>query len=468
MADIDRLPYQIEKQLQAVRSTLRSYVAARSALLVVLWLLIAFWLGGLLDYLPVRVGANETPRWLRMGLLVAMGLGSLWIIARWFAPLWLSPVANRSLALLIERHRPDFNNELVTTVELTGKDESEVSNPALHRAMLERVRSSAADKAATLNPTDLFNWQPIWGLSTATIFGLVMTIIAAIGIPGWMSRWSSRLFALSDQPWPRAAELRADGVQLAFPSFSGQLSADRVMIPFEEGVVYVPDGASVMFQVSANANARRVPEVCTLYYRSGDGTRGRANLLRVGSPRDGWQQFTLDGSPFDSLSNDLELSVVGLDARLRDLQIKVVEPAVIADMQLQCVYPTYLLDDFSSRPPQESLSYRAGLRIPEGTRVTLAGTANNELNQVQFMLLRSDDEPAAKEPMEGGLANAASATAERGPRIIEPNGRDFAIDLGVLRQNQVVEIRLLDGFGLPSEQIMRYEISIVEDEAPEV
>jgi hypothetical protein len=230
------------------------------------------------------------------------------------------------------------------------------------------------------------------------------------------------------------------------------------MIPFTDGIVHVPNGAAVMFQIAANAQARRVPEVCTLYYRSGDGTRGRANLRRVGSPRDGWQQFTLDGSPFDGINNDLELSVVGLDARLRDLRVAVVESAVIADMQLQCTYPPYLLDDLSSRPPRENMAYRAGLRIPEGTHVVLAGTSNSELNQVQYLLLQG----------EARSADAGSSALENKPQTIQPQGKQFAIDLGVLRRNQVVEIRLLDQYGLPSDQIMRYVITIVEDTPPEV
>lgn len=453
------LPAPVERQLQAVRRVLRAYLGTQTLLLIACWLLIVFWAGGLLDYLPVRAGSSETPRWLRAGLLAAMFLGSFWILLRWALPRWLTPVRDRSLALLIERSHPDLNNELVTAVELSALDHAEVSNPAVHEAMLDRVRHSVASRIEQVVPTQLFNWQPIWGTATVVAFGILVTAITAIAMPQWMGLWAERLFTLSDRPWPRAAELRADGVQVQFPTFTSQLSAQRVMLPFnDDGIVHVPAGATALLQVSANARAKKVPEVCTLYYRSADGTRGRANLRRVGAPRDGWQHFTLDGSPLDGISEDIELDVVGLDARLRNYRLEVVEPAVVSDLQLVCSYPSYLLDSLSSRPAQETLNYRAGMRIPEGTQLTLLGRSNSELSQVEYVVRQSS------------TASSSSDTAAPEPTIQStiPQGNEFRIELGELRKSQVVELRLIDAFGLPSDQILRYALSLREDTPPEV
>ncbi|MCA9157321.1 MAG: hypothetical protein KDA72_03285 [Planctomycetales bacterium] len=453
-SDNFRLSSAILSRLDELRRLLRRYVTAQGLLLIVLWLLIAFWLGGLIDYLPVTVGSSESPRALRIGLLAVMLAGSLWIAWKWIVVrLWVR-LENKSLALLLERNYPQLNNELITAVELSGQSSSDVANPTAYSAMLVRVHDSATEHIADVKPRELFNWQPLWAVGTATFFAIVVTVVAAVGMSDWTGRWSRRLFALTDEPWPRRAALRADGLQLQIPAFSTQLSAERVWLPFVEGVVRVPQGAAPLLQISADAGAPQVPEICTLYYRASDGARGRANLRRVGGPRDAWQPFTLDGPPLDGLSQNMHIDIVGLDARLRDLTIEVVEPAVIADMQLACEYPSYLLDSLSVRAQQETLEYRTGIVIPEGTDVTLRGTASGPLSRVDYLLHGATDQQGSEIQDEVRSLDCSDAT--------------FEIPLGKVAHSQVIEVRLLDQFGLSAEQIPRYVIAVREDTIPEV
>ncbi len=451
----------IVQTLGDLRRMLRRYVAIQGLLLIALWLMLAFWLGGLIDYLPVRVGANESPWGLRLGLLLVMAGVSLWILVRWvLARLWVK-VDDKSLALLVERLYPQLNSELVTVVELSERPSEEISNPIAYREMLQRTHRSASEHMGVVRPSELFDWQPLWAAGIATVFGLVITAVAALGMSDWMGRWSRRLFLLAEEPWPRQAALRADGLQLQVPAFSTQLAAQRVWLPFEDGQVRVPLGSTPVLQVSADAQAVRVPEVCTLFYRTSDGGRGRANLRRVGSPRREWQPFTLDGPPLDGLDSDIQIDVVGLDARLRDLSILVVEPAVIADMQLECVYPNYLLDSLSVRGARETLAYRSGMAVPEGTGLTLLGHASQPLSRVDYLLLSSQVESNPAEDK----SDQASVTAVRS---VECHGNEFQIPLDIVRSSQVIEVRLIDQYGLSAEQIPRYVISVREDSIPEV
>lgn len=431
--------------------------------MIALWLLLAFWLGGLIDYLPVTVGSSESPRALRIGLLVVMAAVSLWIAWRWIVVRLLGRPTDSSLALLLERHYPELDNELITAVELSNSHLSDsklsqISNPAAHRAMLDRVHRSATQRVAMVRPPDLFNWRPLWGAGIATLLAVLVTALAAVIMPAWIELWSKRLFTLSDQPWPRRAVLRVDGLQLQVPAFSTQLSAERVWLPFVNGVARVPQGAAPMLQVSAAADALQVPEICTLYYRTNDGSRGRANLRRVGAPRDAWQPFTIDGPPLDGLTQNIDMDVVGLDARLRNLTIEVVEPAVIAGMQLVCQYPSYLLDSLSVRAEQEAFDYRSGIFIPEGTDVTLSGTASGLLSRVDYLI-------------QGASMRAEQEAADELPhqvRSLQCSGTTFQIPLGKVAHSQVVEVRLIDQFGLSSAQIPRYSITVREDTIPEV
>ena len=252
----DRRTHGIEARvvhkLSAIAGLIRNYVIIEALLWIALWCLAIFWLGGMLDYLPVTAGASETPRAVRIGLLAVMGLGTGWILIVRLASRVFARLPEKSLALLVERKYPEFNNELVTAVELSNKAEADVSNPVAYRAMLGRVHESVGRRIEAVEPATLLNWQPIWGAGIAFGFAVVVTGIAALGMSSWMVQWSQRLFALSDKPWPRRASLNADGIQLQLPAFTGQLAAERVMIPFENGLARLPNGAAAQLQISAD------------------------------------------------------------------------------------------------------------------------------------------------------------------------------------------------------------------------
>lgn len=444
----------IVRKLSAVAALIRNYVIIEAVLLTALWCMTVFWLGGMLDYLPVTAGASETPRAVRVGILIVMALGAGWVLVMRLGRRLLTKLPSKSLALLIERKYPDFNSELVTAVELSNKPAVDVSNPAAYRQMLQRVNASVESRIKAVEPSELLNWQPIWGLGIAFGFAVAVTAIASLGMSSWMKQWSQRLFALSDEPWPRRALLNPDGIQLQLPPFTGQLAAERVMIPFENGLARLPSGAAAQLQISASTKAVAVPETCTLFYRANDGSRGRANLRRVGAAVAGWQQFTLEGPPLDGLTTDLEFDVVGLDARLRDLKLQVVDPAVVSDMQIECRYPTYLVDTLQNRPSVERLPYRAGMRIPQGSEVTLIGKSSIALKVVQYVV----------------RGTAQGTTSDNSLQIlnVEASGDEFQLPLGKLESSLVIEVRLLDQFGLSSDQIPRYLLTMQEDTAPEV
>lgn len=448
----------VAHKLSAIAGLIRNYVIIEALLWIALWCLAIFWLGGMLDYLPVTAGASETPRAVRIGLLVVMAIGSGWILVVRLASRVFARLPEKSLALLVERKYPAFNNELVTAVELSSKAEEDVSNPVAFRAMLGRVHESVGRRIDSVEPATLLNWQPIWGAGVAFGFAVVVTGIAAFGMSNWMLQWSQRLFALSDKPWPRRASLNADGIQLQLPAFTGQLAAERVMIPFENGLARLPNGAAAQLQISADTKAAALPETCTLFYRTDDGSRGRANLRRVGGPVAGWQQFTLEGPPLDGLTSDLEFDVVGLDARLRDLKLEVVEPTAISDMQIECRYPGYLIDSLASRPNVERLPYRSGQRIPQGTEVTLIGKSSSTLKQVQYVVRGTSVGTGGVAAGDGGLQIQSA----------EPNGSEFKVPLGQLNSSLVIEVRLIDHYGLSSDQIPRYLLTMQEDTVPEV
>jgi hypothetical protein len=262
------------------------------------------------------------------------------------------------------------------------------------------------------------------------------------------------------------AHLELGGVQLQLPPFTGQLAAERVQIPFTDKVAYVPRGSAVTLSAQADAEAKLVPELCTLFYQLSDGARGRANMRRLGTASGGWQSFMLDGPPLVDLVSDVTFDIVGGDARLDDYVLKVIEPAVIKSVQLQVSYPPYLLASRTSLPPTETLEFRSGLRIPEGTQVVLKGEASGPLKSVQYVVRQS----ASKDRRGNGPNDnaAASSSDEIQIQTVQPKDAQFELPLGQLTDTTVLEIRLLDQYGLTGDQIPRYLLTVSEDIVPEV
>lgn len=461
MSQVESLSPQIVSKLAEVRQLLRKYVLWQSACLAILWFLCVFWLGGLIDYLPVRVGASETPRWARIGMLMAIVLGVLWIVARFLLPKLLKKIPDSSLALVFERRFPQLGNALVTAVELVDQPGKEITDSNAYQQMLNSVHQDADTAIVSIETSELFNWRPLRMVMTVTGIGLLVTVGICIAQAGWMQMWAARLFALSDARWPREAELRIDGIQLQVPNFTGELGTNRILVPFIDAVARVGAGSEALLQISASTQAAKTPELCTLFYRSSGGSRGRANLRRIGNPVEGWQGFNIDGPPMDGITEDLAFDVVGLDARIRNQRIEVVVPAAVADMQIECSYPRYLMDSLegtgASRPAVELLKYRSGQKIPEGTVVALKGTASCPLSRVEYMVLSS-------------AASAEQDDREEGNQVmrLDTDSAEFSIPLGQIFSNQVVEVRLVDQYGLPAEQIPRYILTVESDTLPEV
>lgn len=474
----------VRQLLSRLRAQIRRRVLWDGLLIAALCVLAFFWVGALIDYFPVTLGSNETPRWLRIGLLSLLGAGLVWALIWRLARRYFARLPDRNLAVILERRFPQLNNELVTVVELAGKSSEHVSNPQAYRAMLRRVHESASRRVATLDPRGVVNWKPVVWLSGLTVALLAVTLGASAAKPDWAKLLAARLFALSDQRWPRLARLQAEGMTVQLPTFTGQLSADRLLVPFTDGIVHVPRGGSPVLHVRADKTAQQVPELCTVFYQLSDGSRGRANMRRLGGNSNDWQPFILDGPPLVDLNNDVVFDVVGSDARLDDLRLKVIDPVVVTDMRLDLIYPQYLQTSRSNLPPREQLEFRSGQRIAEGTQVVLKGTASGELREVQYLVRTvqsrdrsgSSDAPTGSErandsssaATEKASAPSASGDGELAIATVKPVGNRFEIPLGILADTAIIEIRLIDQYGLASDQIPRYTITIGEDAQPEV
>lgn len=493
------LPSALRKPLARLRSLIRRHVLVETSIWAALTFVVAFWVFGLIDYLPIKVGISESPKFARLAMLALIVVAVLYIAIRYGILRLITRWSNSALALLIERHYPGFHSSLVTTVEMRQrlangtnpverKDQPEVealastaaptaaSNATSHHAMLELTELDAVRQMESTDVGTMLRWRSIqW---QATLLGIlaVASLVFIFLEPGWTQLWASRLFALSEEKWPRETEVRVDGVELAVPLFSRQTTPVRYLQPFENGIAQVPKGSEAAFRVSADVESKRAPESCTVLYRKDDGARGRAMMRRLTSTDTQWQPFVLEGAPFDAIDQPLDLTVVADDSRISGYRLDVVDSPIITELELIIEKPDYLMKTSATGVRIEKTKYRLGVRIPQGSSLTLRGSSNTELEAVDYSIVSSGPKPAAQSRAagsSGGPDLAAVSDAMDGEptedslfQRIVADGTTFEIPIGQMTVNQVIEFRVWDKRSICSQRIQQYVLTVENDLPP--
>ncbi len=379
---------ELQSLLQSLRGRIRRYVVWDSVLAIIAVVLVAFWIGLLIDDVPVTLGGTEMPRSARGILLAAVGFAVFVIVVRMLIDRLSRPLPDDSLALLVERHHPQLAGRLVTAVQLSQPGRTGDSHSP---DLLRLVHREASESVDEVDPGRVFRMQPL--IQKAALAGplLLLALMFAAYSPSAFARAAARLTLMSDARWPRRARLEMVGVDLPTVSASNIQDSDPQRIEFESGVMRLPTGSSGILRIRAAAEDAEVPSACTVYYETDDGTRGQSNMRRVGRQRDGYQAFVLDGPPLSNLASSFSFSIQGLDDRLVDYRIEAAEPPAISAMNVKIRYPDYLRDSATSTATDESefdfeTPYQAGLRISEGSGVTLEAVSSLPLGDVDVVL----------------------------------------------------------------------------------
>lgn len=437
---------QLSSLLTNLRASVRRYIWCDSVLAIAAVVLAAFWIGLAIDYLPVQVGGTEMPRSARGVLLVGVALAVLAIIGKLLIGRLRRPLPDDSLALLVERQHPELAGSLVTAVQLgrPGR-EGDAHAPEL----LRRVHSQATQTINQVDPNRIFRWDPL--IQKASVVGplLLMSMGLAIFSPEAFGRAAKRLTLFSDDPWPRRADLEMVGVELPIVTATDDEAQSPTLVEFTDKKIRLPRGSSPLLRIRAGADDAVVPTVCTMYYSTEDGTRGQSNLRRVGRIQDGYQSFVLDGPPLSGLSQSMTISVRGLDDRLDDYFIEAIEPPAFTGMNVRVRYPDYLRSEGSSAFDIET-EYQSGLRLREGSDVTLLATSTTPLGDV--------------------LAHLQSDAGEITPDAMEYSDDRMQVSIGLndLRTATTARFVPRDSDGISAQAPFRYFLGVVLDEPPVV
>ena len=451
------LPKPISEKLMQLRGLIGRFVVSQALMTVAIWLVMAFWFFGLCDYLPTKFGAAESPKLVRMIMLGLMLATIVVILYRYLWQLWLVRWTDSTLALLIENQYSDFKSSLITTVQAASPNSFSKNAKDDHpqrASLLELARIHALNLLESVDVSRIVRFQPLQ--LKLCVLGVVLSFsgIVALSQPSWTSHWANRLFALADLPWPRYTELGVDGIELDVPTFTGRNQRERYTISFKDGVALVPKGQACQLKSWASLSGKIVPDVCTVYYQDASGNRGRANMRRLAA-NSTQQPFVLDGPPLESVSDLLWLSIAGGDARISNLQLKSVDAPQVTKLMLNVEYPDYLQRSTKTTWGKESVEYRTGSRLPQGTKLEVAIEANKAVSRCDYVFFRSGE---ASEPT-STVVQSILTEASLGPTLI---------NAGPLDSNLMMEIRLWDTDGICSTRVQQFVVSSIPDLTPQV
>ena len=440
-----------------------------SALTLLVVILGAFWIGLALDYLPVTLGGTEMPWTARLvGLIVLAGLIGF-IVTKMLMGRLRRPLPDDSLALLIERHHPSLGGRLVTAVQLNQVGRTgDTHSPEL----LQHVHDEAAKTIDQVDPTRIFQQKPLVKKSLVAAPLLFATVGLLLLSPGSFARAATRLTLFSDDPWPRRAHLEMVGVDLPSVTASGEDSIEPERITFDEHrTLRLPRGSNGALRIRARADEEsELPVVCTVRYEmvpseepdsnpsgvaDNTRTRGQSNMRRVGRVVDGYQSFLLDGPPLASLNDSLVFEVRGLDDRLSGFRIEAVTPPAITSMQVGVRYPSYLRDPAIGDHEFDRINdYQSGLRLAEGSGITLIATSSLPLGDTDVMVASINEEPISFE---------LDYSDDRSELQIQ-----IQIQIQSFTSAMTVSIVPRDANGISAQSPYRYFLGLVTDESPEI
>jgi hypothetical protein len=183
----------IRRKLASVRRRIRLYVFVEGVSLAIVWLGLTFWIGLAIDYLPILVGATEMPGEARAVLLCIVAVVLAIILYRWVLRRTFVRLADRSMAVLLERQFEDFHDSLVTTVEMKEHpDHARDFNPE----MLQHADEDALSAIQDIRIGSIFNARPLaWKLTIACLLALTMVGFYVTKAEAF-NTWISRLYVL--------------------------------------------------------------------------------------------------------------------------------------------------------------------------------------------------------------------------------------------------------------------------------
>ncbi len=458
-----KLAPQLRSLLARLRRRIRAYVLLEGLALAVVWLGILFWFGLALDYFPVWLNATEMPPIARGVLLTIVGLGLAVILYRKILRRLFVPLADHSMAVLLERQHESFQDSLLTAVEL---HEHPGHAADFSGEMLEHTDEEALAEVGKVRLNRVFDFYPLLrNLSLAIVFGgtvLAFHVVSAerfgdVSGDDPFATWIRRHYLLSDDPWPRNAFLdnvTLEVVRLELPEGGiGRPKKIAVDVPFGNESVRVAKGTSPVLWVRADTEKDVVPEHCVLAYSSLTGESGSARMMparKLKTSDSRYRRYEFKRDPLKGILESLRFSIRGSDYRIDGFQLEVTDAPAVVKTTLGCTLPAYLEIEGAGLGRFRPHELAPGLKVERGSEISIVCRSNNELSFVYLYNAKTDITTVIEVPSDA------------------ENRQEFTYDIPSHEDDIVLEVYLVDVDDQITPQPHRIFVGVKEDEPPQV
>lgn len=423
----------ITQALTGLRSKIRGYVWAEGLLAAAAWLGIAFWISFAADRLPVLLAYDDPERWVRIVMLagiaaVLAGIVYWTIFRRIFVAL-----SDRSMAILIERRFRQFDDSLLTTVELHEQpDHAEGFNPE----MLDFTSRHALRHAGDVPLADVFNPGPRIRNAILAVVALGSVVAFAVWRQDDFKTWFQRCILLQDDVfWPRYNHLEI---------VDGKVRKSAV-------------GDDVTIQVKAPEG--KVPDNVRIIHSYADGSGGSDNMNKLGAElrEEEGQRFQYYTYTYRGLVDSVQFEVVGGDFRLRDCEIIVVDRPRFASVTLDVDFPSYINEQLQRVDVVGQEVAREEEEVPEGSSVRIHCRTNKPLvpgepgKGTYLVISRGEEGAQQTELLE-----------------IQEGDLEFEFNVGRVTEDVRLAFSLLDSDGISTKDPIPLVLTPKLDQPPEV
>ncbi|MEQ1902658.1 MAG: hypothetical protein ABL888_00565 [Pirellulaceae bacterium] len=445
------LPTQLVEFLSRAQRLLRWHFAVVLLARFLTIVITAFVVSWLLDYCPIWFGGFESPTWVRVILLLAIGFITLPPLFRGLNVLLGRQVNDARIALLIEAKVPAIRNGLSTLLDYRNFDAPLSENS---RLMLSKTESQVLSALQGFDLRSLFDHRHKATWVAASAIAVLTTGALAFLFPSPFQLAGQRLFLLDSTRYLRRFEVQLLGARSRHEKIVDDLPELNRVRPFDENkILHVARGDSLTVLAEGRVidSAEDQTLSCELSYRTSTGLSGRVLLKKVGRTNKQAQLFELDGPPFDKLADDIRFSLRCGDYSSETFLVRVVEAPAVVSTELDCRFPDYMVDPVSLRWTPRTMPWNVGTKLPEGTRVKVRCGTTTELAKVY--VATSDN-----------LGDTQSSQLQE----ILPTEKRFEFSIDSLSQNFQSRIYLVDQNGVATSEPFGFSLEAIADRPPKI
>jgi len=243
---------QVATVIGQVQRRIRVLVLLEGLAVALIWLVAMFWISLALDYLPVRFGLDELSRSTRIVLLIVTGAVVAWLIWRFILQRVFTSLKDASIALLIERKYPEFNESLLTIVERANQSSDGVVSQA-DNGLLKQAADKANSICQNVSLNKVLNHRHVFRMLQIAGAGILSVILFAVITPDAMKTAVSRLCFLEQQQWPRQNHIELVGLKVEFQNPVEGIEEFNAMLPSKQPNSDLPTGTRGVFYVAKGA-----------------------------------------------------------------------------------------------------------------------------------------------------------------------------------------------------------------------